>query len=83
VFKGSHLAVGSWYSQDCGTTGVKPTKDAYSTVEVIRVPAGVLTGSFSVRVTTASIAEDTVPGLDGGADNQDFALSVSNACVNN
>jgi hypothetical protein len=49
------------------------------TVEVIRVPAGAVTGSFSLSVTAAAITYKAVPGLDGGAPNQDFALYVHNA----
>jgi hypothetical protein len=78
TFWGNHFATGSWYSQN--TAGmINPPKDAHNTVEVIRVLAGVLNGSFSLRVTAASIVAKAVPGLDGGANNQDFALYVSNA----
>jgi hypothetical protein len=79
TFQGNQFATGSWYSRDYGINGVKPPKDAYNTVEVIRVPAGVLSGVFTIRVTAAAIVENAVPGLDGGADNQDFALYVHNA----
>jgi hypothetical protein len=79
TFQGNQFATGSWYSRDYGITGVKPPKDAHNTVEVIRVPAGVLSGVFTIRVTAASIVAKAVPGLDGGANNQDFALYVSNA----
>jgi len=80
TFWGNHFATGSWYSEDTGGS-IPPSSptDAHNTVEVIRVPAGVLNGSFSLRVTAASIVESAVPGLDGGANNQDFALYVHNA----
>lgn len=80
TFWGNHFASGSWYSEDtAGQILPSPPKDRNNTVEVIRVPAGVLSGSFSIRVTAASIVAKAVPGLDGGAYNQDFALYVDNA----
>jgi hypothetical protein len=78
TYVGNYFAPGSWYSQNVASQIVKP-KDRYNTVEVIRVPAGAVAGSFSLRVTAASIMANAVPGLDGGADNQDFALYVHNA----
>ena len=80
TFWGNHFTTGSWYSEDTGGSLLPSApKDAHNTVEVIRIPAGTFTGSFSLRVTAATIAENAVPGLDGGASNQDFALFVRNA----
>lgn len=58
-----------------------PPEDRHNTVEVIRVPAGELTGSFVVRVKATAVVAKAVPWLDGGGSspNQDFALYVFNA----
>jgi hypothetical protein len=77
VYVGNYFAPGSWYSQNVASQTVKP-KDKRNTVEVIRVPAGEFTGSFTLRVTAAAVIDNAVPGLDGGAPNQDFALYVHN-----
>lgn len=46
----------------------------------IRVPGAELVGGgFTVRVTAPELNAVGVPGLDGGAFNQDFALYVVNA----
>jgi hypothetical protein len=77
TYVGNYFAPGSWYSQNVASQIVKP-KDVHNTVEVIRVPAGVLSGTFTLRVTAAAVIGNAVPGLDGGAPNQDFALYVHN-----
>jgi hypothetical protein len=77
TYVGNYFAPGSWYSQNVSSTGTK-VKEKRNTVEVIRVPAGAVTGSFTLRVTAAAIIGNAVPGLDGGAPNQDFALYVHN-----
>jgi hypothetical protein len=77
TYVGNYFAPGSWYSQNVSSTGTK-VKDKRNTVEVIRVPAGAFIGSFTLRVTAAAIIGNAVPGLDGGAPNQDFALYVHN-----
>jgi hypothetical protein len=77
TYVGNYFAPGSWYSQNVSSTGTK-VKEKRNTVEVIRVPAGAVTGSFTLRVTAAAIVGKAVPGLDGGAPNQDFALYVHN-----
>jgi len=79
---GNHFATNSWYSRD--TAGqILPSlpEDRHNTVEVIRVPAGELIGTFVVRVKATTVVAKAVPGLDGGPSipNQDFALYVFNA----
>ena len=77
---GNHFEQASWYSEDIAgkILPALPT-DTHNTVEVIRVPAGVLNGPFSVRVTARTVQANAVPGFDGEAPNQDFALYVYNA----
>jgi hypothetical protein len=54
--------------------------DHLNNVEVIRVPAGEIDDDgFSVAVYAATLGGVGVPGLDGGAFNQDFALYIINA----
>jgi hypothetical protein len=78
-FWGNYFAEDSWYSRQTGALVPALPKDAYNTV--IRIPDGVLTGVFSLRVTAAALTGKGVPGLDGGDTdwNQDFALYVYNA----
>lgn len=79
---GNHFATGSWYSRN--TAGlILPSRpeDRHNTVEVVRVPAGELTGAFVVRVKATTVVAKAVPWLDGGETNpnQDFALYLFNA----
>ncbi len=54
--------------------------DPANTVEVVRIrPGEVVGGSFTVEVRPTAISAKAVPGLDGPAANQDFALYVYNA----
>jgi hypothetical protein len=77
---GNHFEQGSWYSEDiAGKILPAAPTDTHNTVEVIRVPAGALNGPFSVRVTARTVQANAVPGFDGEAPNQDFALYVYNA----
>ena len=79
TFWGNYFEESSWYSEETGHLPTILPTDAHNTAEVIRIPAGALTGNFSLTVTAASIVDNAVPGFDGGANNQDFALYVRNA----
>ena len=71
-----------WYSDNTfGEPLPEAPLDPHNTVEVVRVYPGELTGTFIVTVGARGIVGEAVPGADGGADNQDFALYVYNATV--
>ncbi len=54
--------------------------DSLNNVEVIRIPTGeIVDEDFTVVVSAATLGGVGVPGLDGGGNNQDFALYVVNA----
>jgi subtilisin-like proprotein convertase family protein len=67
VFTGANSATGG-------------SADPRNNVESVLIPAGV-TGPFLVRVKASNIAGDGVPGV--GANDQDFALVISNALAVN
>lgn len=55
-------------------------RDPSNTVEVVRIRPGELAGgSFTLEVQPTTISAKAVPGLDGSAANQDFAVYVYNA----
>jgi len=76
-YVGNRFATGSWYSQNYRLPVA--IEDPHNNVEVIRVPAGQLTSPFTLKVSAQGINAVGVPGLDGGSNNQDFALYVYNA----
>jgi hypothetical protein len=77
IYWGNNFDTGSWYSKSTGN--VLPPEDAHNNVEVIRIPAGAVTGTFWVRVSAKAIVANSIPGVDSGGFNQDFALYVYNA----
>lgn len=79
TYYGNQFAVNSWYSKNFMIPTFFHPRDEHNNVEVIRVPAGSLAGSFGVRVRASAVQKNSVPGLDGDGPNQDFALYVYNA----
>jgi hypothetical protein len=81
---GNRFQAGSWYSENtAGQILPEVPFDAHNNVEIIRIPAGSIAGTFWVKVSARVIDRQAVPGLDFQNpvqhDNQDFALYVYNA----
>ncbi len=81
---GNHFEAESRYSKNtAGQILPEVPFDAHNNVEIIRIPAGSITGTFWVKISARVIDRQAVPGLDFQDpiqyDNQDFALYVYNA----
>lgn len=80
---GNHFDNNSWYSKNTvGQILIETPFDSHNNVEVIRIPAGTMSGTFWVKIVARTINEKSVPGLDQHHSNQDFALYIVNANTN-
>ncbi len=78
---GNQFIPGSKYSKRLGPVFYF-AQDFLNNVEVIRIPPNeIVNDDFSVLVSVGTLGGVGVPGLDGGAFNQDFALYIVNAQV--
>ncbi len=75
----NRFASNSWYSKQYGAALPVFQGSEHNNVKVIRIPAGVLTTAFTLKVRAQAVNALAVPGISGETENQDFALYVYNA----